>query len=198
MSKKKTPLAKGKASPTKPSAQRIEALTKAAEQYGQRAFDNYAQIRSVAESLRDGFCEWLDNTEQCVFLVPPKGDFIARNYGSAAFSVSGSSFLALAPIAFGLAVKISTEDDYMRLTLIARKEGERMFLSQEKGEMMSIHLPIAEADLTPIFETLFEDILHRFTGAVDHYDNGDYGGTDIGFDIQRVTEKSVNEDPKVI
>lgn len=178
--------------------QRIEALTNAAEIYGQRAFDNYAQIRSVAESLRDGFCAWLDNSQQCVFLVPPKGEFIARNFGSAAFSVSGANFLPLTPIAFGLAVKISVDDDYMRLTITARKEGARMFLSLENGTMMSVHLPTPDADFTPVFETLYEHILHGFTGAVDHYDNGDYGGTDIGFDIQRMTAGAVSSDPKVV
>ena len=82
----------------------LQHLTEASQVYGQRAFDNYAQIRSIAETLRDGFCEWMDNKEQCVFLVPPKGEFTSQNYGSAAFSVSGASFLPLEPIAFGLPV----------------------------------------------------------------------------------------------
>lgn len=183
---------------SKKPKQRIDALTEAAEAYGQRAFNNYAQIRSVAQALRDGLCEWLDNEQECVFLVPPKGEFTSRNYGSAAFSVSGASFLPLEPIAFGLAVKISLDGDYMRLMILARKEGERMFLSLENGKMMSVNLPIPDADLTPIFETLYDHILHWFTGRVDHYDNGDYGGTDIGFDIQRVSSETIQADPKVV
>jgi len=169
---------------------RLETLTKAAEVYGQKAFDNYAQIRSVAETLRDGFCKWLDNEKQCVFLVPPKGEFVAQNYGSAAFSISGADFLPLAPISFGLAVKISTDDDYMRLTLLARKEGERMFLSLEGGDMLDLSLPVDEKDLKTIYESLYQHILRWFTDRVDHYDNGDYGKTDIGFDIQRVSANS--------
>ena len=167
------------------SGTRLQELSAAAQIYGQRSFDNDAQIRSIAETLRDGFCEWMDNKEQCVFLVPPKGEFTSQNYGSAAFSVSGASFLPLEPIAFGLAVKISTDNDYMRLTILARKEGERMFLSLENGKMLPVDLPTTEAGLTIIFENLYEHLLKWFTTRVDSYDNGDYSSNDIGFDIQR-------------
>lgn len=170
------------------AAPKLQALIDASETYGRRAFDNYAQIRSVAAALRDGLCAWLDNERQCVFLVPPKGDFAAQNYGSAAFSVSGKSFLPLEPISFGLAVKISTEEDYMRLTLLARKEGERMFLSLEKSETFALDLPVQEAQLVHLYEGLYDHVLKWFTSRVDHYDNGDYGTSDIGFDIQRATE----------
>jgi len=164
---------------------RLQALTKAADIYGQRSFDNYAQARSIAETIRDGLCAWLDNEQQCVFLVPPQGPFKSENYGSAAFSVAGKGFLPLEPISFGLAVKISADDDFMRLVLTARKEGERMFLSLDNGKMLSLDLPAAEAGLNAIYETLYEHLLHWFTDRVENYDHGDYGSTDIGFDIQR-------------
>ncbi len=167
------------------SATRLETLTKAADIYGQRSFDNYAQIRSVAEQIRDGLCQWLDSAQKCVFLVPPQGPFRSENYGSAAFSVAGKGFLPLEPISFGLAVKVSTDDDYMRLVLTARKEGDRMFLSLENGKMLTLDLPTETAGLKAVFETLYEHLLGWFTNRVDNYDNGNYGSTDIGFDIQR-------------
>lgn len=176
----------------------LQHLTEASQVYGQRAFDNYAQIRSIAETLRDGFCEWMDNKEKCVFLVPPKGEFTSQNYGSAAFSVSGANFLPLEPIAFGLAVKISTDNDYMRLTILARKEGERMFLSLENGDTIAADLPTSKAGLTSVYETLYDHIMHWFTGRVERYDNGDYGTADIGFDIQRMSGAEPKDAPPKI
>ena len=138
------------------SVTRLNDLSKAAQIYGQRSFDNYAQIRSIAEQIRDGLCAWLDSSQKCVFLVPPQGAFKSENYGSAAFSVAGKGFLPLEPISFGLAVRISEDDDFMRLVMTARKEGERMFLSLDNGKMLALGLPAQEAELATIFETLYE------------------------------------------
>ena len=54
-------------------ATKREEIAAAARIYGERAFDNYAQIRSVAENIRDGLCEYLDPEGPCVYLVPPQG-----------------------------------------------------------------------------------------------------------------------------
>ena len=86
---------------------RFQKISDAADEYGQRSFDNYAQIRSLAEQERNGLCEYLDSERQCVFLVPPQGPFVAQNYGSAAYSVARKGFLPLEPIAFGLGVRVS-------------------------------------------------------------------------------------------
>jgi len=68
---------------------RLSRIFEAAETYGARSFDNYAQIRSVAETVRDLLCRWLHKgDEPCVYLVPPEGPFQAENYQSGAFSVS--------------------------------------------------------------------------------------------------------------
>jgi len=48
----------------------LAKIQAAAEIYGMRSFDNYVQIRSVAEQIRDGLCEFLDNGQKCVYLVP--------------------------------------------------------------------------------------------------------------------------------
>ncbi len=168
------------------SATRLDKLAKAAEVYGERSFDNYAQIRSVAEQIRNSFCAYLDNGQECVFLVPPQGPFMAQNYRSAAFSVAGKGFLPLEPISFGLAVNISGEGDYMRLVLTCRKAGEHMFVQVEDAMVMEIDLPVDETGLTKINDHLYDHLLHWFTRRVTQYDEGDYGGSDIGFDIQRV------------
>ncbi|MEP1231336.1 MAG: hypothetical protein ABJG88_11725 [Litorimonas sp.] len=167
---------------------RISKIANAAEIYGQRSFDNYAQIRSFAENLRGELCNWLSPNHQCVYLVPPEGEFGPQNYRSAAYSVSGQGYLPLKPISFGLAVRISSEQDFMRLRITCRKEGEVMFVNIEDTRDMRIELPATKDHLMPLFEHIYTHILEFFTLSVDEYDNGNYGGTDIGFDIMRITE----------
>ena len=168
------------------TATKHSEIVKAAEIYGERSFDNYAQIRSIAAQIRDGFCEWLDNQKQCVFLVPPQGPFQAQNYSSAAFSVAGKGFLPLEPISFGLGVRISGDDDYMRLILTCRKEGERMYIQIENNTSHELDLPPSHKSLESLYESLHGHLMHWFTDRVERYDHGNYGSTDIGFDIQRV------------
>lgn len=170
----------------KPS--RLDRLSIAAETYGDRSFQNYSQVRNVAETLRDSFCKFLDEGSQCVFLVPPKGPFTAQNSGSAAFSVWGKGFLPLEPISFGLAVAISKQGDYMRLVLTCRKEGDRVYIAIEKGREHELTLPINEIELGALLEGIYEHLMDYFQEQIDAYDNGHYGRSDIGFDIMRVDE----------
>jgi len=180
------PKAKSKKNEPAKRQTHLSEIADAAKIYGQRSFDNYAQIRSIAEAIRDGFCAWLDNEKQCVFLVPPQGPFLAENYRSAAFSVAGQGFLPLEPISFGLAVNISGEGDYMRIVMTCRKEGDRMFIHLDDGEQSILALPVKDKELKLFFGRLHGHLLSWFKDRVDQYDNGHYGGNDIGFDIQRV------------
>ena len=165
-----------------------EDIAAAARIYGERAFDNYAQVRSVAENIRDGLCEFLDPEGPCVYLVPPQGAFSAQNYRSAAFSVAGKGFLPLEPISFGLAVRISGEGDYMRLVMTCRKEGERMYIGIEQAHQYEIDLPASKEDLNGLFESIYQHLLGWFADRVETYDNGNYGSNDIGFNIYRIDE----------
>ncbi len=167
------------------SPSRLSKISEAAQVYGERSFDNYAQIRSAAEQMRDGLCAWLDHENECVYLVPPEGPFSSQNYRSAAFSVSGKGFLPLGPISFGLAINISGEGDYMRLVMTCRKEGEKMFVNIEDGRAIELALPLQQTELAQFFEHIYTHLLLWFEGRVDQYDNGQYGNADIGFDIMR-------------
>ncbi len=168
------------------SPSRLTQVSAAAKIYGERSFDNYAQIRSVAEQIRNGLCEWLDSDKQCVFLVPPQGPFTSQNYRSGAFSVTGKGFLPLEPISFGLAINISGEGDFMRLVLTCRKEGDKMYIHVDEGREADLSLPPTEENLTKFYESIYEHLMNWFEGRVDQYDNGSYGNNDIGFDIMRV------------
>ena len=170
------------------SPSRLSQVSAAAKIYGERSFDNYAQIRSVAEQIRDGLCEWLDGDKQCVFLVPPQGPFTAQNYRSGAFSVTGKGFLPLEPISFGLAINISGEGDFMRLVLTCRKEGDKMYIHVDEGREAELMLPPSQKNLIKFYESIHEHLMNWFEGRVDQYDNGSYGNNDIGFDIMRIDD----------
>lgn len=165
---------------------RLRALFDIAEIYGQRSFRNYAQIRSVAETIRDGFCAFLNSEGPCVFLVPPKGRFAAQNYQSAAFSVTGQGYLPLTPISFGLAVLVSEDKDYVRLVLTCRKEGDTIYVRIENGVEIRLNMPLGDDHFAPVFDALYQHLIDYFQDQIDDYDNGDYGVQEIGFDIQRM------------
>ncbi len=168
---------------------RLSDIWDAAEIYGQRSFDNYAQIRSLAETVRDLLCAWFDGGDKpCVYLVPPEGPFQGQNYQSDAFSVAGQGYLPLKPISFGLAVRISADKDFMRLPIHCQKEGQLMKVSIGKDSPTSLQLPLDETQLTPLFESIQGHILAYFKDSVDQYDEGNYGTSVIGFDIYRETE----------
>lgn len=163
----------------------LAEIQAAAEIYGMRSFDNYVQIQSVAERVRDGLCQYLDNGQKCVYLVPPQGAFAAQDYGSGAYSASGKGFLPLEPIAFGLAVQVSTLGDYMRIVLQCRKEGEKLFLQIDEHTVFNFDLPFNDHDLQSAYSGIYKYLLGWFENRVSRYDDGNYDGGDIGFDIQR-------------
>ena len=171
--------------------ERLRTLFEVAEDYGRKSFDNYARIRSVAETLRDEFCAWLSEEPGCVFLVPPEGRFTAKNYQSAAFSVAGKGYLPLKPISFGLAVLVSEDKDFIRVQLTCRKEGDAIFARLSNGKTIRVELdegeraPRTEA-LLPLIEAVYNHVLDFFQDRVDDYDNGRYGTQEIGFDLQRM------------
>lgn len=168
---------------------RLSHIWEAAETYGARSFDNYAQIRSVAETLRDLLCAWLHKGgKPCVYLVPPEGPFLAQNYQSGAFSVSGAGYLPLKPISFGLAVRVSENKDYMRLKMHCQKAGDLMKISIAEESPISLSLPLDEAQMGPLFDLIYHHILAFFQHSVAQYDEGDYGTSAIGFDVYRVGE----------
>ncbi len=167
---------------------RFQIISDAANAYGERSFDNYAQIRSVAEQIQAGLCAYMGTENKCVFLVPPQGPFIEKNYGSGAFSVAGKGFLPLEPISFGLGVRVSDSGDFLRIVLQCRKEGERIDVQVENNKTYELSLPVKQAALHIVVDGLYQHVLNWFTDRVERYDFGNYGTTDIGFDILRIDQ----------
>lgn len=165
---------------------RFDALAAAAERYGRFSLENYSIIRSVAENIQAGFCRYLgEDKGVCVHLVPPEGAWAPRPYRSGAFSVSGSGFLPLGPIAFGLAVKVSTTGDWIRLVLTCTKKGHHMEVVIANGPVFDIALPVQDAEMQALFDRLHAHLVRWFTDAAELFEHGDYGGQSIGFDFLR-------------
>ncbi|WP_323760878.1 hypothetical protein [Maricaulis sp.] len=163
---------------------RFDDLADAAERYGGCSLDNYAVIRSVAENISTGFCRFLGaKGEVCVHLVPPQGAWTPRPYRSGAFSVSGKGFLPLGAIAFGLAVKVSRTGDWTRLVLTCAKKGQHVEMAIANGPVFDLDLPLGDAPLRGVYERLHTHLIAWFSDQADLYENGDYGGRSIGFEL---------------
>jgi hypothetical protein len=118
-------------------------------------------------------------------LVAPAGPFEARDYGDEAFSLPPSGFRPLAPIQFGLAVRVSRGVDWMRVTIECQKIGDKLIARIVGGEEFTLQIPLAENEPEPFFEYIYQHVLGWFQDQVKHYQAGDYGTREIGFDISR-------------
>lgn len=170
---------------------RFQTLAAAAQRYGDASLDNYALVRSLAEKVSKGFCAYLGSPRRCVYLVPPEGGFSPQDYGSGAFSVSGTGFMPLGAIQFGLAVRVSETGDWIRLVLSAEKEGPDLDVSIVGGRNFAFRLPVDDQRLEDFFEILFDHLTSWFNERADHYEDGRYGGTGIGFEFIHADEKTV-------
>lgn len=165
------------------SPTRFDRLAEAASRYGEASLGNYALIRSFAEQLADSFCKYLGDDRKCVWLVPPTGAWLPQNYGSGAFSVSGKGFLPLAPVGFGLAVRVSETGDWIRVVLTAAKQGPDLDVSITGGPDFDFRLPLTPERLTEFNDVLYAHLVNYFKEAADHFESGSYGGRDMGFDF---------------
>jgi hypothetical protein len=171
---------------------KFDSLAVAAKRYGGFSLENYTRIRGVAEHVAKGFCAYLgDAAGPCTHLVPPDGDWTAQSYRSGAFSVSGSGFLPLEPISFGLAVRVSNTNDWLRIVLRCAKLGETLNIGIRNGRTFSLDLPLRDEDMTGLFDHLHQHLVDWFTDHADRYEHGDYGSSDIGFDfLHRIDDET--------
>lgn len=167
---------------------RFDTLAAAAARYGEASLDNYALVRSLAEKVCSGFCRYLGSDKKCVYLVPAEGPFVPADHGSGAYSVSGKGFLPLAPIKFGLAVRVSETGDWIRIVLAAEKQGPDLDVSIVGGRDFSFRLPLEEDRLQDFYAVLFEHLTDWFNDRADHYANGSYGGGGMGFEFIHADE----------
>ncbi|KCZ61287.1 hypothetical protein [Hyphomonas chukchiensis] len=163
---------------------RFEELIATVETYEALAAENYNRIRSLAEEMRAGLCDYIGAPDGiCVHLVPPQGAFEPKAHGDQAFSMPSRGFRPLVPIAFGLAVRVSKQADWMRVTMECRKVGDVFIIQIEDGAEYEFRLPLKDKDPEPFYEHVYSHVLNWFAENIERYKVGDYGTREIGFDF---------------
>ena len=163
---------------------RFDELITTVEAYQALAAENYNRIRSLAEEMRAGLCDYIGAADgMCVHLVPPKGPFEPRPHGDQAFSLPPRGFRPLVPISFGLAVRVSKAEDWMRVSMECRKVGEVFIIEIEDGAKFEFRLPLRDQDPEPFYAHVFSHVLNWFQENIERYEVGDYGTREIGFDF---------------
>lgn len=169
---------------------RFDELTTTVAEYQALAAENYSRVRTLAEELRAGLCAYIGSEGSiCVQLVPPAGAFEAKDYGDQAFSVPPEGFRPLGAILFGLAIRVSTGTDWMRVTIECQKIGEEFIARIVGGEEYRLSVPLKDHDPEPFYEHIYTHVLDWFKKQIEHYQAGDYGRREIGFDISRSEEE---------
>jgi hypothetical protein len=163
---------------------RLDKLEEIVQTYQALAAENYDRIRGLAEQIRGGLCDYIGMGEMtCVFLVPPAGPFEPRAHGDAAFSMPPRGFRQLAPVSFGLAVRLSRANDWLRVTMECSKLGETFLVRIEDGAEYEFSLPLGFDALLPFYEHIYSHILNWFSDQIERYKDGEYGNRVIGFDF---------------
>ncbi len=162
---------------------RFDELLATVETYQALAAENYDRVRRLAESLKDGMCEFMGSkTGVCVHLVPPAGPFKPKAHTDEAFSMPPRGFRPLVPVAFGLAFRVSKGTDWLRVTFQCQKLGDEFIVSILDGDKYMLALPLAENDTEPFYQHIYDHVHDSFTDRMEHYKSGDYAG-EIGFDF---------------
>ena len=165
---------------------RFEELINTVSHYQLLAGENYLRVRGLAEEIRAGLCQFIGAKDGvCVRLVPPAGAFEAKEYGDQAFSIPPTGFRPLGAILFGLAIRVSPGTDWMRVTVECQKIGESFVANLVGGESYELNIPLQDNDPEPFYEHLYQHVLNWFRTQIEHYEAGDYGRREIGFDFSR-------------
>ncbi len=165
---------------------RFEALVSTVAHYQKLAAENYTRVRSLADELRAGLCDYMDSGDGiCVRLVPPAGPFEAKDYGDKAFSTPPSGFRPLGPVLFGLALRVTHDTDWMRVTMECQKLGDTFTIQIVGGEEYTLSIPLSDHDPEPFYEHIHSHVSDWFQTQIDRYEAGDSGRREIGFDFSR-------------
>lgn len=171
---------------------RFEELISTVSRYQTLAAENYVRVRSLAEELRAGLCAHIGMKDGvCVMLVPPAGPFEPKDYGDQAFSMPPQGFRPLGAIQFGLAIRVLTDKDWMRVTMQCQKIGDDFIAQIVGGEEYRLAIPLKDNDPEPFYDHIYEHVLDWFQTQIERYEAGDYGSREIGFDVSRSQDEVV-------
>ncbi|MCA8901002.1 MAG: hypothetical protein KDA53_07090 [Hyphomonas sp.] len=163
---------------------RLDKLVEIVETYQTLATENYDRIRGLAEQIRGGLCDYIGMGEMtCVYLVPPTGPFEPKAHGDKAFSMPPRGFRPLAPVSFGLAVRLTRGNDWLRVSMECRKVGEVFKVQIEDGAEYEFSLPLSFETQLPFYDHIYSHILNWFSDQIERYKEGEYASRVIGFDF---------------
>ncbi|MAC89510.1 MAG: hypothetical protein CMF73_09310 [Maricaulis sp.] len=69
------------------------------------------------------------------------------------------------------------------MVLTCAKKGRHVEIAIANGPVFDLNLPLDADALQGVFEKLHAHLVAWFSDQADLYDNGDYGGRTIGFDL---------------
>ncbi|MEM1391480.1 MAG: hypothetical protein AAGG45_10405 [Pseudomonadota bacterium] len=165
---------------------RFDELIARVDYYQTLAAENYARVRGLADELRAGLCAHIGSEDGvCVRLVPPAGPFEPKDYNEKAFSIPPQGFRPLGPILFGLAVRVSKDTDWMRVTMECQKIGDSFITRITGGEEYQLSIPLKDNDPEPFYDHIYDHVMNWFGVQIERYEAGDYGQREIGFDFSR-------------
>lgn len=171
---------------------RFDDLIATVAHYQNLAAENYSRVRALAEELRAGLCAHIGmEGGVCVRLVPPMGPFEPKDYGDQAFSIPPKGFRPLGAIQFGLAVRVLSETDWMRVTMQCQKIGDDFITQIVGGEEYRLSIPLKDNDPQPFYDHIYEHVLEWFQTQIERYEAGDYSSREIGFDISRRDDEAM-------
>jgi hypothetical protein len=158
-----------------PTKSKMSELQDAMALYGETSVRVRDIIHAVGNNVIEGLPGYLGASRNCVFGVPPAGDWEAgTDYRGANFSTYRAGMLTVGPISMGLSIKIPhTKDDgslWMRVVLEFLIEGD--FLSVTIGDSSPLKgLPLRGAitDLEPIYGGIFAYVKGYFADPVAYF-----------------------------
>jgi hypothetical protein len=153
------------------TASRIEQLARAAANYGPEALRRLNLVRKAGNDIVCGFSRYLGAPPPTVRGVPPAGDWDPMaNHMDNRFSFYAKGTILVEPIDMGLAVRIPHVDGgghfWARALITMDVKGGEIVIGV--GALPFVHLPeqYSEAELTPVFDTIFQSLMVGFTDSV--------------------------------
>jgi hypothetical protein len=154
---------------------KMSELQDAMNRYGETSIQNYKIVHPIGEKVIEGFGAYLGEAD-CVFGVPPKGDWQddGRDYRDAKFSTYWEGTLNLDMISMGLCVRIPHTNDNgkmsLRVVLGFLVRGNELSVKIDDGSIIE-GLPLIneQSNLQPLYDEIFAYTKSIFTNPVNYH-----------------------------
>jgi hypothetical protein len=153
----------------------MSELQDALNRYGEASIRNYKIIHPIGEKVIEGFGAYLGEAN-CVFGVPPKGDWEPDgcDYRDGKFSTHSEGILKVGTISMGLSIRIPHTKDtgslWLRIVLDFLVEGNTFSVKiGDGGTIKDLPLTSEPKDLWPVYDEIFAYAKGIFANPVDYF-----------------------------